>query len=280
MMASSGASIADNWNILSDRVAKACQRAHRELSDVRIVGVSKRKSATDIKEALDAGCLIFGENYIQEAEAKIPEVLDTLCSSSLDPDALGSSVCSAVNLPVNLSGSKPEFHFIGHLQRNKIKRAVRLFDMFQSVDSLKSGITLAVEYEKYRSEIASSNSDINKFIPVELKRPGLPILIQVNVSREAQKGGILPDTVAELYASLLEYPLLDIQGLMTIGSVEADSAKRAKEFSSLYKLKESIEREFKKNLHCLSMGMSEDFEIAIAEGSSMIRIGSSLFGER
>jgi PLP dependent protein len=159
----------------------------------------------------------------------------------------------------------PEIHFIGALQKNKAKKAVQLCTMIQSVDSF----SLANEINKQARKFFEDTSH-KKY----------SILLQVNVSSEAQKNGISPDLLSTLYEEVSQLNAIEVKGLMTIGSMEADDTVRSKEFQLLRKNKESLESNYQISLPYLSMGMSDDFRIAIHEGSNMIRIGSRLFGSR
>ncbi len=235
-----------NWESVLDRVQIACNASGREPDEITIIGVSKKKPASDIISLYEAGCMIFGENYVQEAEKKWEDV--------------SSSVFS--------SGSTPRFHMIGALQRNKVKKVIKFCSMIQSVDS----VSLAGEINKEVSRLC-----FTEVYPPDFK---FPVLLQVNVSEEEQKNGVSEEGLEFLLESAFGMEHLSVEGLMTIGSEEADEGTRVREFRKLFSLKEKLETCFKSRLPWLSMGMSSDFELAIKEGANMIRVGSVLFGQR
>lgn len=228
-------SFSDRWERIQENIHEACSRSMRGPSLVRVIGVSKKKSFNDIIKVAEVGCSIFGENYIQEALDKIHLMRE-----------------QAYNL---------EFHFIGSLQRNKVGKAISLFSMIHSVDSLKLG------------------TEINKACAAATQKK-MEILLQVNVSEEAQKGGVRPMDIDELYGKLASLQFLSIKGLMTIGSIEANESTRRKEFQKLRNIRDTLEKTCSCKLPVLSMGMSDDYQIAIEEGATLVRIGSALFGER
>ncbi len=214
-----------------DKVAAACGR---DPASVRLVAVSKTMGIERVAEAIDAGARILGENYIQEAREKFNALYDR---------------------PV-------QWHFIGHLQSNKAKYAVRMFDLIHSVDSLKLARALDKEARKH--------SKIQK------------ILIQVNISREETKSGIDATEVGELVEQIGKLENLRIKGLMTMPPF-FDAPERARPFfQQLARLGDRIsEKKFPGvDMDELSMGMTGDFEVAIAEGATLVRIGTAIFGER
>ncbi len=217
-------------NLLKERIERACESAGRRSEDIAIVAVTKTVDPERIEKAYRLGFEIFGENRVQEAKVKIPKLS-------------------------HLKDAK--WHLIGHLQRNKVKYAVRLFDMIQSVDSIK----LAAEIEKR----ATGKIDI---------------LVEVNTSGEPEKHGIPPDNVFNLVEYVLNLKHLNPLGFMTVGPYPVEEQKSRKSFSLLREIRDKAEEKFKIKLPVLSMGMTEDFEYAILEGSTMIRIGRAIFGER
>lgn len=221
--------IRDNLLRVRDRIARACQRANRNPDQLTLVVVSKEVAVDKIKEAQSAGVKIVGENRVQEALEKIP-VLPEL-----------------------------EWHMIGHLQTNKVKKAVGAFKMIQSVDSF----SLAQEIDRRATQ-------------------PIPVLVEVNTSGEASKFGVNPDHTARLVEQILTLEKLRLQGLMTIGpgwAVEDSEASR-QSFKLLFSLRETLSRRLEIALPVLSMGMSSDFEVGIEEGSTMVRIGTLIFGPR
>ncbi|RKY83209.1 YggS family pyridoxal phosphate-dependent enzyme [candidate division KSB1 bacterium] len=223
--------IENNIKELRKRVKESALRVNRNPDEINIVAVSKTFPVDYIKEAVRCGITDIGENRVQEAEKKIIEL-----------------------------GNIARWHMVGHLQRNKVKKAVRLFDIIHSVDSLR----LAEEI----------NSRTEK-IP-------FPILIEVNISGEESKFGIEPDKAIELAKSISKLKNLKVEGLMTVPPFGLPSEEIRPYFRNLRLLKEEIDRMgiFNEKLKYLSMGMTGDFEIAIEEGANIIRIGTAIFGER
>ncbi len=222
-------SIRDNLEAIEVRIANACEREGRRRDDVRLVAVSKTKPAEAVIEAVEAGQIVFGENKVQEARAKIP-----LCPGYL------------------------QWHLIGHLQSNKARIAASgIFQMIHSVDSEK----LLRALDEYAAV-------------------SLPVLIQVNVSGEGSKDGCAPDEAAALIDVANQCSKVEVHGLMTIPPFTPDPEKARVHFSNLRKLRDRLQQETGTPLPELSMGMSHDFEIAIAEGATYIRVGSDIFGGR
>jgi len=200
---------------------------------VRLVAAAKTRSPAEILEAAEAGVEIVGENYVQEAER----------------------ACQAV-------GNRVQWHFIGHLQRNKVKRAVRVFDMIETVDSA----AIAGEIDRRCREIDKS----------------MPVLVEVNSGRESQKSGVHPEAVEGLVREIAALGNVRVMGLMTMGPRVGDPEDARPYFVETRKVFERLE-----GLHlpgvtmaCLSMGMTNSYRVAIEEGASIIRIGSKLFGPR
>jgi pyridoxal phosphate enzyme (YggS family) len=221
-------------DLVRDRITKAACKCNRDPQSIQLVAVSKTVSVEKVRAAIEAGVTILGENYVQEAREKFNAL--TTC-------------------PV-------EWHFIGHLQSNKAKYAVRLFDLIHSVDSLK----LARELNKQ----AQRNAKIQ------------PILIQVNISRENTKSGILADEAFELISEISHFEHLTIRGLMTMPPFFNQPQKVRPFFTALRNLRDEIARKGIPNtdLQELSMGMTGDFEAAIEEGATYVRVGTAIFGER
>jgi pyridoxal phosphate enzyme (YggS family) len=224
-------SLAENYQSIQQRIAQACARAGRAPESVTLIAVSKTHPPEAVAEAAKLGLMTFGENKVQEAKAKIP-----LCPGRL------------------------RWHMLGHLQTNKCRDAVALFEMIQSVDSLY----LAEELSK-RAEQAAKN---------------LPILLEVNIVGEASKFGYKPEKVLEELERINALPRLEIHGLMTVPPWTPTPEKVRPVFQKLRELKTECEQKLGAPLPHLSMGMTGDFEIAIEEGATMVRIGTALFGER
>lgn len=227
------ASIADNLARIRERIATAAAGAGRRPEEVLLVAVSKEVESERIEQAIRAGVTDLGENYLQEALQKRAQV----------------------HLPA-------KWHFIGHLQRNKVKRALELFDIIQSVDSL----ALAQEISR-RAEAAGRTAEI---------------LLEVNTSGETSKFGFEPGQASALAEAVSALPALRLLGLMTIGRFEPDPQAARGEFRLLANLfRELGSRELPKvEMRWLSMGMTHDFEVAIEEGANLVRIGRGIFGPR
>ena len=219
---------------IEKRIRQAAESCNRDAASVRLVAVSKTIAADIVKEAIEAGVTILGENYVQEAREKF--------------NAL-------VQYPVS-------WHFIGHLQSNKAKYAVRLFDLIHSVDSLK----LARELDKQAAKLDKIQQ----------------ILVQVNISAEETKSGISTDEAPGLVAEISQLKNLAVKGLMTMPPYFYQPEKVQPFFAALRKLRDQIKEQSLPNVSLdeLSMGMTGDFEVAIQEGATLVRIGTAIFGER
>ncbi len=222
--------LAENFAALEERIVNACARAGRARESVLLLAVSKGMPPEFINEAAQLGQIFFGESKVQEAKAKIP-----LCAS------------------------RARWQMIGHLQSNKCRDAVQLFEMIQSVDSL----ALAEELNKWADKFG--------------KR--IPILLEVN-SGEATKFGFQHDALLEQLDAVNALPRLEIHGLMTIAPWTPEPEKVRPVFRAMRELKESCGQRLGAPLAHLSMGMSGDFEIAIEEGATIVRVGTALFGTR
>ena len=222
---------AENLDSIQQRIAAVCARAGRDANSVTLLAVSKSHPPESIQAAVACGQILFGENKVQEAKAKIP-----------------------------LSPSKARWQFIGHLQSNKVRDAVELFEMIQGVDSL----AIAQEISK-RAEQAGKT---------------MPILLEVNVAGEGSKFGYQPETLLTELSVLSALPRIEIHGLMAIPPYSSVPEKTRPYFQRLRELKVQAENILGYPLPQLSMGMSGDFEIAIEEGATIVRVGTALFGER
>lgn len=230
--------LAARLGAVRERMGAAAERAGRRPEEVALVGVAKRKPPALVAEAVRAGLDRIGENYLQEAEAKIPRV-----------EAL-------------LEGFPgPRWHFVGRLQRNKAGRVARLFGVVESVDREGLGRALA------RGAAAQGRE--------------LEVLLQVNLSGEARKGGVEPDALPALLESSQAWPGLRVTGLMTVPEASGDPEAVRPRFSRLRELRDSLRTApGGAGLRELSMGMSADFEAAIEEGATIVRIGTAIFGPR
>lgn len=229
-------SIAERLSDIEQRIHTALKTANRE-GPVMVCAVSKKVDISRMEEAILAGQIVFGESYVQEGRAKI--------------DILRAKFPAL------------KFHYIGRLQRNKARDAVRIFDVLETID---------------RSELA-------ELVNEEAEKIGRRMLVfaQVNTSGEETKAGVLPEHLAALVERILLQPHLSLQGLMTIGRYYDPTAPddtRRREFASLAELRSDIEKRCGVELPHLSMGMSHDFELAVEEGATIVRVGTALFGSR
>jgi len=213
---------------------------------VKIIAVTKGRSTTEIRDAMNAGITDIGENRIQEAKEKLPKI-HKMHHSALSSWPKGKA---------QTKYKKITKHFIGRLQTNKVRDAVRLFDMIQSVGSLKLAQKISQECGKIEKT--------------------MPILIQVNTSNELQKGGVAPDELDKLIKQVSELPNIRIEGLMTIAIVSDDKDEVRRCFKKLNEKYKNLKSKF--DFKWLSMGMSGDYKIAIEEGANMVRIGRGIFG--
>jgi len=223
--------IAANLKNIQEKIASACDRAGRDPASVTLMAVTKTHPPESVQAAAEAGIVYVGENKVQEAKAKIPQ-----CPGKL------------------------RWHFIGHLQSNKARDAVELFEMIQSVDSL------------------SLAQEINKRCEQAGKR--MPVLLEVNLAGEASKFGYSPDRLIAEFDELNSLPRLEIHGLMTVPPWKPVAEQVRRFFRQARELKLRCEDLLGAPLLQLSMGMSGDFEVAIEEGATMVRIGTALLGER
>ena len=225
------ADIAENLERVRKQIVAASKKSGRNVDDLELVAISKTHDAVKVREAIEAGQTLFGESRVQEARVKIPE------------------------LPSNL-----RWHFVGHLQKNKIRHALPLFELIHSVDSL----ALA--------------QDINRIAEEDGLHPR--VLLEVNVAGEGSKFGFTPDKLREDLENLLALPRLSILGLMTIPPIADEAEASRKYFVELRELRDRLQTEFHVDLAQLSMGMTQDFAIAIEEGATLVRVGTAIFGKR
>jgi len=226
-------SIAENLAQVKERIANAAIRSDRSPESVKLVGVTKTVDIERIQAAVSAGLQILGENYVQEARDKIEQV-----------------------------GEQAKWHFVGRLQTNKAKYAVKLFDLIQTVDSMK----LAVELNRRAKPLGRV----------------IPILIQLNLAGEETKGGIDRAEALSLVRQISELPHLQVRGLMTMPPFFNDPERARPYFRQLRELSQEIAAAGVPGVEMteISMGMSGDFEAAIEEGATLVRVGTAIFGER
>jgi pyridoxal phosphate enzyme (YggS family) len=223
--------VAESLECVRDQIADAVTKAGRSVDDVELVAISKTHEADKVREAIDAGQTLFGESRVQEARVKIPE--------------LPSSI---------------RWHFVGHLQKNKIRQALPLFELIHSVESL----ALA--------------QDINRIAEEDGLHPR--VLLKVNVAGEGSKFGFRPEQLRAEMESLLALPRLSILGLMTIPPIAEEPESSRKYFVQLRELRDQVQTEFHVDLAQLSMGMTQDFAVAVEEGATLVRVGTAIFGAR
>lgn len=216
---------------VSEKIALAAAKAHRRAEEITLVAVSKTHPPEAIHEAMEAGQMVFGESRVQEARGKIPR------------------------LP-----GRAQWHFIGHLQKNKIRHALTLFELFHGIDSL----ALALDVQRIADDTSA--------------HPRL--LLEVNVAGEASKFGFQPDVLRAQMEELLALGRLQIEGLMTIAPFAPEAEASRGYFAALRELRDALEHEFGVSLSQLSMGMSGDYGVAVEEGATLVRVGTAIFGVR
>lgn len=225
--------IKENLEAVRENIKKACERAGRDSKEVTLITVSKTNPVVSLKEAMDCGVTIFGENKVQEMLEKQEELPDTL-----------------------------QWHMIGHLQRNKVKYIMGKVALIHSVDSLR----LAEEISKEATKQGTEED----------------ILIEINVAEEESKFGITTNEAISLVERIAKLPHIHIKGLMTIAPFVDDPEENRAVFSALKKLSVDIAAKNIDNvsMHVLSMGMTNDYQVAIEEGATMVRVGTGIFGRR
>jgi PLP dependent protein len=224
-----------------ERIGEAANRAGRDPADVEVVAVTKTVPVERIRAAVAAGFRTLGENRVQERQAKAAEL-----------DAAATYA----------AGEAPRWHLVGPLQSNKARRAIELFDVVETVDSLE----LARQLDRLASEI----------------RPGVPypVLLQVNVDEDTAKSGFKPADLERDLGAVLDLAALEVLGLMTVGRLVDDAEAARPTFVALRALSERLRARHDRLGAALSMGMSGDFAVAVEEGATLVRIGSAVFGAR
>lgn len=223
--------VAENLQAVRRDIAESERTSGRSSGSVELVAVSKTHPPEVVRQAIEAGQLLFGENRIQEAKAKIPE------------------------LPAKL-----RWHLIGHLQRNKIRQALPLFEMIHGVDSVE-----------LLDELQRIAADLGLFPRV---------LLQVNVAGESSKFGFGPDRLLSEVERIIRAERVQVEGLMTIPPLDSKPENSRRYFVQLRELRDRLEKEFRFPLPHLSMGMSGDYRVAVEEGATLVRVGTAIFGER
>lgn len=217
--------IESNLGAVRERIERACRRAGRSTDEITLIAVTKTVEASQIEAAFKTGIRNFGENRVQEAGEKIKDLIH------LQP--------------------RPSWHMIGHLQSNKVKPALELFDIIQSVDTIRLAQTI--------------NQRTCKKVP---------IFLQVNVAEEKTKTGFALNSVISAFDAISQLPFIDIKGLMTV----APLVDRPEDVRPVFRKLKMLADAF--HLEHVSMGMTDDFEVAIEEGATIVRIGRAIFGER
>ena len=223
--------IAENLERVRSQIANAAKKSGRLLDDIELVAISKTHDAGKVRTAYEAGQTLFGESKVQEARAKIPEL----------PSAI-------------------RWHFVGHLQKNKIRHALPLFELFHSIDD----VDLARE--------------MNRIAEEQGMHPR--ILLEVNVAGEGSKFGFKPDKLRAEMEALLSLTRLSIEGLMTMPPLAEEAEASRRFFVDLRANRDALEKEFDVKLPRLSMGMTNDFVVAVEEGATLVRVGTAIFGAR
>jgi pyridoxal phosphate enzyme (YggS family) len=225
------ATVADALSAVRRTIAEAAARVGRDPADIELLAVSKTHAPEAVREAMEAGQVLFGESRVQEARAKIP-----------------------------LLPSRARWHFIGHLQKNKIRHALPLFELFHSIDSLE----IARDVDRVACEVG--------LFP--------RVLLEVNVAGESSKFGFAPDKLRAELEELLALERLQIEGLMTIPPFAPAAEASRPHFAALRQLRDVLGAEFGVSFPRLSMGMSTDFAVAVEEGATLLRVGTAIFGSR
>ncbi|GAB4508884.1 MAG: YggS family pyridoxal phosphate-dependent enzyme [Anaerolineae bacterium] len=240
--------IAENVERVQARIAEACARVGRDPASITLVAVSKTKSTAQVLAALEAGVRHFGENRVEEAQTKIPDVRGQYVQST---------------------GMQPVWHMIGHIQSRKARDAAGLFNVIHSVDSVKLAQKIAQSHQK---------------------ADPLDVFVQVNVSGEESKSGLdavrwqvdsaSRERLVQEMAEIAALPGLRLRGLMTMAPIVADMEQARPVFAAMAALREMLSSALKQPLPDLSMGMTDDYPVAIEEGATVVRVGRAIFGER
>ena len=222
---------AENLEIVRSRIASAATRAGRNPADVELVAISKTHPAGLVREVAEAGQELFGESRVQEALVKIPE------------------------LPGRL-----RWHFIGHLQANKVRKALPLFELIHGVDTME----IARDIDRIAAELGLHPR----------------VLLEVNVSGEGSKHGFTPEALERGLEELLALPRLQVEGFMTMAPLAPEAEASRPFFAALRTLRDRLAAQAGIPFPTLSMGMSGDYEVAVEEGATLVRVGSAIFGGR
>ena len=227
--------VQDNLLNIKNEIAEIAKKCERDPNTIQLIAVSKTKPVEQVIEAINAGQLAFGENYVQEGVEKIQY------------------------FEKNMPNNDLKWHFIGPLQSNKSKLVAEHFDWMHTIDRFKIAQRLSDQRPNHMAK--------------------LNVLIQVNISQEASKSGVKPEEVADLVKQIVTLPNLNLRGLMAIPEIENDYDKQFNVFTKMQQLLQSLQKDYP-FMDTLSMGMSGDMQAAIVAGSTMVRIGTAIFGAR
>jgi PLP dependent protein len=270
-------SIASNLAEIRERIAAAAGRAKREPGEIALMAVSKMQPASAIVEAMAAGQRLFGENRVQEFAVKAEHLgIETPGREKLGREKLGREKLGRVGAQLLRSSGRSEsgarFHLIGHLQSNKAARAVELFDAIDSVDSLRLAERLNILW--------LNQVGLNQAAARTGRR--LDVLIEINIAGEAAKSGLDPNSpeLQELLDKQMQFSGLAIRGFMAVPPFTEETEGARPYFRRLREMRDRLRAVSGLELPELSMGMSHDFEVAIEEGSTCVRVGTAIFGPR
>ncbi|MDD4028465.1 MAG: YggS family pyridoxal phosphate-dependent enzyme [Caldisericia bacterium] len=233
---------------LHETIQEYAIKSGRDPSAIHLMCVSKKATSSEIMQAIQSGETLFGENYAQDAIPKIQTIQQEIQHLSPPP-------------------KKTKFHFIGHLQQNKVKKIIPAFHRVDSVDSVQLANVISTTVDSL------FNVDLCKTIPYPY-----PILLEIKTSKDTSKYGIAPQEVPSIIESILPMKHLQIEGFMTMATFTDQESEIRRCFSLLRSTKEEVESKFRIPFPVLSMGMTNDYPYAIQEGSTLLRIGSAIFG--
>lgn len=235
--------VAANCREVLERISEAAARSGRDPKEIKLLAASKSQSVDKIRAAIESGIRLFGENYVQEAEAKRSAIGGSIDGQS----AIGESV---------------EWHMIGHLQRNKVKTALDFFDLIQSLDSVELARALDKEGKRRGRAVRA--------------------FVEVNLAAEESKNGVAEDQVASLLEEIGRLTYISIEGLMAVPPFREKPAEVRPYFRALRELRDGLKALKIPNIDLreLSMGMTHDYPVAIEEGATLVRIGTAIFGPR
>ncbi|MCS7278438.1 MAG: YggS family pyridoxal phosphate-dependent enzyme [Thermodesulfobacteriaceae bacterium] len=224
--------VKENYLKIKEKIEKVCLKIGRNPEEIKILGASKAQPVEKIKEAFEAGIKLFGENYVQEAEKKIKELQ---------------------TYPI-------EWHFIGRLQTNKVKKALNLFSVIESLDRLELAYEIQKQAEKLKKEVL--------------------VFIEINVGKEESKAGVFPEDLEKFIEEVLKLEKIKIKGFMSLPPYKREVEEVRPYFKKVKELFERFKPFLGEDFRELSMGTSLDYSVAIEEGATLIRIGEALFGKR